>query len=214
MGNIQPLIDAVAFVKANPDKHDQSECYLNEDARCVLSHAASNLGYDYFNDDSLETLATDLGITYNEANYLFHIDSYNQNDEAIAAAETLIAKYAPVKYPVGTQLRGNYNNQDYEVVGIDGDRRELKIDGRYAGYYEIENLDRGWTVIESTSAPVSNDVEYAIIANGYELDAKDDKEDAITFARGAKALADYTGYGYSIKIIERPRVVVQKEISF
>jgi hypothetical protein len=93
MPNLKPLIDAVEFVKSNPDKHDQSTDAFHNDARCITSYAATNAGQtdeDYYGCPNLSNLAITLDIPYTEVHNLYC--TYG-NEEAIEMAERLIAKY-------------------------------------------------------------------------------------------------------------------------
>lgn len=100
MSNLKPLIDALAFVKANPDKHNQSNCYAEYDARCIVSYTFSNMGRELrFNEYDFCDAANDLGVSYSELNALFLAGRAS----SITQAEGLIAKYSPA--PVEQELK-------------------------------------------------------------------------------------------------------------
>ncbi|HEY0110694.1 MAG TPA: hypothetical protein VGB67_13740 [Fibrella sp.] len=94
---MKPLAKAIAFVKDNPDRHDQSNFTLTSYARCILSYAATELEYDHFDEESLGNISDDLGIPYGEV-YRLYIE-FESGDEgradSIDYAESLLAKYSP-----------------------------------------------------------------------------------------------------------------------
>lgn len=96
MPNLQPLIDAVAFVKANPDKHNQGHDSFTSETRCIISYAGQNAGLTGVTyNDSRRDLAEKLGIDFDEVDDLYQMDSIYMNSRAIEYAEQLIAKYSP-----------------------------------------------------------------------------------------------------------------------
>jgi len=215
MINLKPLIDAVAFVRANPDKFDQEIDYFNQPKRCIISYAATNVGQESnFTYPDLTSLAEVMGVSYDELNI---IHASIVDNEALDLADELIAKYTPVKYPVGTKLRGNYNKKIYTIVGIGAYDSRLALMEGNTGTISIfvDSLDRAYTIVEDEVTP---DFEYVVTFKGnHNVVATFDDADSAKIA--ARAIVAYreqvNGFNeHPVKVIQRPTKPAEVEVDF
>jgi hypothetical protein len=220
MPDLKPLIDAVAFVKAHPDRHDQEESEFFSTTRCIVSYAAENAGLeDIVGTDYRERLAEIIGVDSKEIESLY---GECDNETAISEAENIISAYSQPKYRVGMMIRTHGNSNLYRVTDV-SDSGNVKFVDEFDHAYEYREAQmQNWNpvIVENpVTPPVVDELEYVVRYGDTEIDTYSDRRDAIVAGQALRSYFEATEaypmiFVSKVKIAERPIKPVEKEINF